>query len=444
MVRDSERREESRISTDRETIRNWADELGATPVRHEETPERCRVVKESELRKSAERIEWAEFFGLLDEGDQVVVYHGAEASEPFEVVPRAEVVTRSGRDREDLDRRLTEGETVPSEGTETTAVESVIVEKATLESELVDTETVDQRVTDVELQRRECTNCDLVEEGTVEDRSWFDEDRYVGAVGRGGTERTGTEIGTVEATDEFPYYAELDVEETWSVTRESIERFTVESRIGATEVPDTDTVEIRDIDVESLQRSIAESDLLDLDRSSEDVMTECEIESEFDEDDRVHTRFTRAHTVRDKVVDRKRLRADVTGGELVEIEIVDTEEIATEVASDMGTSEPVEERTVEGVTVEGTEPVILSDEEVGKTVVDARGQKIGTVSEVGDSGEVLSIDPHTSITEKVKSALDWGDDKDDYPVTIGQIRYVYDDQVELKGAEELEANERMG
>lgn len=462
---ESNRTGESRLSADRETIRRWADEHAATPVRHQDDPDRYRIVPESERSDTHESVEWDDFFGRLDEGDHVVIYHGTESSDPFEVTPRDEAVTRSSVDREDLKDRLLEGETITTEVTETTVVESVVVEEATIESELVDTEMIDESVVGVELLERECMGCDLVESGAGEHRDWFDDDRYFDAVGRssagsaGGTQRgtmddaeSGTvdaDAGAIESTEDVPYSAELDVEETWAVTREFTERFTIESRVAGTDVVETDTVEDRDIDIEGLQRTIAESDILDVEASPDTVMTEYEIESEFDEEDRIHTHFTREHVVEDEVADRKRLFADVTGGELMAMETLSTEELVTE---DSGTTPTGATAAGEADATEGgavgsadVEPageadrITLSDDEIGKTVVDAAGEELGMVTEVEDSGDVMYVEAHPGITEKIKAALDWGDAEEaDYPVEATEIRRITDDEVELKGTEELE------
>ncbi|WP_247728931.1 hypothetical protein [Halovivax limisalsi] len=503
MSRDSADDRAGRLSTDRETIRDWADEHRATPVRRAgegttaESTE-YRIVDESDVGDSHERAEWDEFFDHLDEGDRIVVYRGADADEPFEVTSRDEAITRTGLSETELEERLIEGETVTSEIQETTVVESVVVEEATVESELVETSLVDQEVLDVELVERECTGCRLVDDESVEGghRDWFDEEGYFGSVERAGSmERgstaTGDESGTGTMDDEstmgamdddtgpstesgvtdaerraidtstVPYAASFDVEEVWSVTRGFVERFTVESRVSETDVAETETVEDRDIDVEGLHRSIATSDLLDVGLSSEDVLNECEIQTEFDEDDRIRTHFDRERVVEDEVVDRKRLEADVTGGSVLEMEVLDTRDVATEItdesAADAGTAtgaEPSTEAAGGGAAgpesgdaigdSAGVEPdaspgrVTLTDDDVGKTVVDATGEEVGMVSTVEENGEVMRVDAHPGITDRIKAALDWGDGgEDDYPVEIEQIRRITDDQVELKGTDEL-------
>ncbi|MCU4750552.1 hypothetical protein OB919_00920 [Halobacteria archaeon AArc-curdl1] len=442
-----EESEGSRLSTDRETIRHWADEHAAMPVQHREESDRYRIVSESEVTDDHETVDWDDFFARLDDDDHVVIYHGAETSEPFEITHREDALTRSSVDREDLKDRLLEGETVTTEVTETTVVESVVVEEATIESELVGTEVIDESVIDVELTMRECTNCTLHEEGTADNRDWFDQDRYLDSIARTESEPMEAEMGAIESTAAVPYSAELDVEETWAVTREFTERFTVESRVADTDVVETDTVEDRDIDIEGLQRTIAESDLLDINMSPENVLVQCDIETEFSDDDRIHTHFTREHVVEDEVVDRKRLHADVTGGELLTMETVHSEEVVTEDAGTMsgdtteagvsGAAEDVGE-PIEAEPAEGAGHVTLSDDEIGKTVVDAADEELGMVTGVDDSGNRIYVDAHPGITERIKATLEWGDvDEDDVPVEANQIQHITDDRIQLKEAEHL-------
>lgn len=67
----------------------------------------------------------------------------------------------------------------------------------------------------------------------------------------------------------------------------------------------------------------------------------------------------------------------------------------------------------------------------GKRVVNARGDKIGIVSDV--RGDVAYVDPDPGIADKVMSMLDWNDaDEDDYPLHDEQIGQITDDEVYLQ------------
>ena len=453
------------MSTDRETIRGWADEHGTVPVRHEEGgTEGYRFVRETEMTDTHERVDWDEFFAELDEGDYVVIHHGEGADETFEVTDRSDAMTRMDLEREEMEERLLEGETVRSEITETTVVERVIVEHATVESELVDTEVVDQHVVDVDLLRRECTDCELVEDRGFEASEQFDTNRYFESIGAA-EYATGEPMGALGPEDELPYHAELEVEEGWTVAREIEERLTVESRIVEEDVTETDTVEDRDIDVEGLQQTIVESDVLDVDMSADEVMTEYDVETSMDEGEAIYTYFDRQRVVDDEVVDRRRLRADVVEGELLGMETIHSEEVAETTTQEEG----VESSTTEAETTAGTaeadtttagasgadttatsdadvgtgageaSEITLTDGEIGKTVVDSTGDEVGMVTDVDDSGRLMYIDPEPGIAERIRAALDWGSsNEDDYPVESEQIERITDEEVKLKGADEME------
>ncbi|WP_218836316.1 hypothetical protein [Halorarum salinum] len=446
------------MSTDRETIRGWAEKHGAVPVRHEEGAGEYRFVGETETGETHERVDWNEFFSELDEGDYVVIHHGEGADETFEVAGRREALTRMDLEREEVEDRLLAGETVRSEITETTVVERVIVEHATVESELVDTEIVDQNVVDVDLLRRECTDCELVEDRGVEADELFDTNRYFESVGA--TEyAAGEPMGALGPEDELPYHVELGVEEAWAVTREIGERLTVESRVVEEDVTETDTIEDRDIDVEGLHRTIVESDVLDVDMSAEEVMTEYDVETEMDEGETILTYFDRQRVVEDEVVDRRRLRADVVEGELLGMETVHSEDVAETMPREEGAATGATEAEPTATGTDGTdttattdaeveadvaEPgaVMLTDDEIGKSVVDSTGEEVGMITDVDDGGGMMYVNPEPGIAERIKAALDWGSSDEDYPVDAQQVARITDDAVELKGTDEMEESAR--
>jgi hypothetical protein len=474
MVRDSDRSGESHISTDREQIRSWADAHGVRPVQHRDEAEQYRLLEDADVTESHRRADWDDFHSHLEENDNVVVYHGEGASEPFEVTHRDDAFTRSDVDREDLESRLIEGETVTTTVTETETIERVVHEEATIESELVDTEIVDSRVVDAELLGRDVTNCTITAKGDVDDRDWFDDEYYLSRSSRSDWDRAGTttDVGesTTEATtttdlgdddrdegemlddEEYPYYAEMEVEERWNVTREFTERFTVESRVTDVDVDETDTVADHDIDVEGLQRNIVESDLLDLDRSEDEVMRDYEIDSDFHEDDTIRTHFSRTRTVEDEVVDRRRLHSDITSGERQSFERTETrdvspgtrdEDVATTATSDTDTYDDSESHFDDTATASEGDAVTLGNDEVGKKVVDATGEKIGLVTEVDDSGQVMYVDADPSITERIRAALDWSHaNEDDYPVEAHQIASIGRDEVKLRETEDIDTHDK--
>lgn len=108
---DTQRSGESRISTDEEMIRRWANEHEAVPVQHRDEPADCRIIPPTEAEVSYERMDWPAFFAQLEDSDQVVIYH-EQASAPFDVLSRDDAIVQSGDDQQDLEERLLEEGTV--------------------------------------------------------------------------------------------------------------------------------------------------------------------------------------------------------------------------------------------------------------------------------------------------------------------------------------------
>lgn len=75
----------------------------------------------------------------------------------------------------------------------------------------------------------------------------------------------------------------------------------------------------------------------------------------------------------------------------------------------------------------------LTDDDAGKSVVDANGDKVGIISEV--RGGTAYVDPDPGITDRVRSMLDWGEaDQDTYPLREESIDTVTGDEVRLREA----------
>ena len=524
MSRDSGKRREGQLSRDRDTIREWAREHDAIPIRETEQEGesgRFRMVPKDEMAETHEEVEWEEFFDQLDEGDHVVIFHADSDREPFEIVGQTSIASRV--DDDEIEQRLMEGETVTSTVTETTVVESVVVEEITVDSELVDTQVSNERVVDTELLRRECTGCELIADETADTREWFDTDRYLATVpshaagepvgstkadGRKGetessmdaTDRTettaskgadtrGTGAGpetagvtksTSESTrvsesdpgskpetgdEKVPFQAELEVEETWAVTRSFTEEFIVESVVTDTEVTEADTVEDYDIEVEGLHRSIVKSGILKEDVPADEAMAEYEIQSELSEPDRITTTFVRELTVEDEIVDKALATASITGTQPLEMEVVRTKQLENVAASsdthqetEAGTTLDADEetsthqKTEAGAALGAGEKtsthstagkgagsrVTITRDSIGDPVVNAKGERIGMVTEVEEEANALFIDPEPGITERIRAVLGWGDvDDDDYRLEAEAISRITDDQIELKSPEEL-------
>ena len=73
----------------------------------------------------------------------------------------------------------------------------------------------------------------------------------------------------------------------------------------------------------------------------------------------------------------------------------------------------------------------LSDDAVGKDVIDATGERIGVVTAM-EYGTPL-VDPDPGITDKLKARLGWEDAADeDFPLQEGAIDTVTDDEIRLR------------
>ncbi|SEW13499.1 hypothetical protein [Natrinema salifodinae] len=73
----------------------------------------------------------------------------------------------------------------------------------------------------------------------------------------------------------------------------------------------------------------------------------------------------------------------------------------------------------------------LTDDDVGKTVVDTEGKELGIVAKV-ENGRA-SVDPDPSLAEQVLASVGWeGEDEEDYVVTEDMLRRV-DNEVVLRG-----------
>ncbi|WP_222917081.1 hypothetical protein [Natrinema sp. SYSU A 869] len=73
----------------------------------------------------------------------------------------------------------------------------------------------------------------------------------------------------------------------------------------------------------------------------------------------------------------------------------------------------------------------LTDDAVGKTVVDVEGKELGIVSKVENKRGY--VDPNPSLAEQVLASVGWeGEDKEDYVITEDMLQRV-DNEVVLRG-----------
>lgn len=74
----------------------------------------------------------------------------------------------------------------------------------------------------------------------------------------------------------------------------------------------------------------------------------------------------------------------------------------------------------------------LTDDDVGKKVVDAEGKELGIVAKVEEGR--AAVDPNPSVAEHVMAAVGWeGEDEEDYTVTEDMIDRKDDDDIVLRG-----------
>ncbi|MDF9744550.1 hypothetical protein [Natrinema salsiterrestre] len=73
----------------------------------------------------------------------------------------------------------------------------------------------------------------------------------------------------------------------------------------------------------------------------------------------------------------------------------------------------------------------LTDDDVGKTVVDPDGKELGIVATVDDG--TAHVDPNPSVAEQLLASVGWeGEDEEDYVVTEDMLERI-DNEVVLRG-----------
>lgn len=448
------------MTRDEETIRQWAEEYDVDPVRTTETQSTEEHAHPYQFRTDTGRTEtmetltWDEFFREIDSNDLVIVFHGDESDRPMEVLDRDEAVAHASVAASEFEERLLEGETITSEVTDTTVIERTIVEHATIESEVVDTELIDSRVVDVELRSREISGYSVTDRHLLDelDRSRFED---VNQLTAGFREDLLQPIGV-----------EVTVEENWDVTRELLERATIESRIIDVDATETDEIESESyessIEIEGVQKALLESDVIELEADTDEVIETGTIESEFHEDNVVRTQLNQLRVLEDVVTERKALRGQLTESEVLE---ADTKTSVTSDAAFVEGDSFDEGMTTGSVTGPGAEMgqetqmdyeaepgheadagqqadmsqgtdhgegvrMTVTEEDEGKPVVTADGEELGMIEEV--RGTTAYVNPEPGLVDRLKSKLGWGDaDEGDYTIDETNIARITDDEVEL-------------
>ncbi|WP_436930869.1 hypothetical protein [Halosimplex halobium] len=436
----------SQITTDSNRIREWGDAHDRVPVRYEEDGEtRLGLYRESDVADRHSRLDWDEFETELRDREMVVVRHDEETGD-MDVVERTEAVGTAALSSEEVEEQLIEGETIESEFTERAVVEHTVVEEVTVESEVVDRELVESDTVDAELVSREVEDCEVTSVDTT--------DAGIEAIDTFGS-GTRSEVACDVA---------VTLDEGWTVTKENVERITIESRVVQADVEETETVEsdaVREtVDIEGVERTVLEGELVDSPETAQVAVEEGNVESRFREDDAIETHLFRSQVVEEDVSVRREVTGEITDAETlssetishaaVESEIVDAEEYDAELVvedreaatgaaagvEDTGTLEADEPATEEPAAAERSgaadDPARIepTEDDVGKTVVNASGDEVGMVAAV--ENDRMYVDPHPSITDRIRTALGWGNDDDDtYPVDEDHVARIEDDEVVL-------------
>jgi len=423
MVMSGEPSQQRQISSDPHTVRSWGETDELTPVRYErEGTWHLDLLPESEHTAGHETLSWDEFGTQLSENEQIVVRE--PDSDRIRIVDRSEMVSRMAVESEGVERALLEGETTETEVTERTVVEHVVVEEATVQSEVVDREVIRSDILEADLLS---TNVDGV---TVTQTESPDESPATVERFRAG------------ATLDEAYDIELTVDENWSLVREVVERFTIESRIADTDVETEETVESdtvsESVDIEDATETILRGELVESPETATQAVESGHVESRFREDDIIETHLIRRQRIDEELGVRKEIFGQLTDGEtvttdavghsVVESEIVDADEYDVDLGTHVTTG--AEAAATETGTATTAATVTPTDDDVGKEVVNTRGDELGMVVDV--ESNQMYVDPHASLTDKIRTALGWGDhDEDSYRVDNESIVRIEDDQVVL-------------
>ena len=274
----------------------------------------------------------------------------------------------------------------------------------------------------------------------------------------------------------------LDVADSVRTTMEVYDRKTVESRVVDSDTVESDTVESDavDIDIEGVEETILESDLIEGELAAQAAETTTRqaipsgaITSERTEGDVIRSQFVERRVVETDSTEHRQLTCEIADSQLVdavdsrsqivERAIVDrdadeevllsepvtsghpgTEEVEAAEASAAASQEAHQAADAEtgvmagGEAGESADPATSdqqaatqpTEDELGKTVVSG-DEEVGMVSDV--QGETLYVEPHPSLTDKIKAAFEWGEvDEETYPVEADQIESISDDAVHIR------------
>ncbi|ELY70048.1 hypothetical protein [Natrinema versiforme] len=415
-----------RMTTDTERIREWAEARDAVPVRIQDSEDHGHsFTRRDDLGESHEEYSWDEFEERFDDEDLVFVYHEEEPTGEglgfFEVVEREQAFERADLGRDELEESLKEGETVTTEIVETQVVETEVVETDTIESEVVDTDLVEREIVDSEIVEREIVETEFISDDMIE----------------------------------------VTVDQTRLDTIEEVERYVVESEVVDIDIEqdqemESDVVETN-IELESVQRSILDSDVVRSSVTTDEVIEREVIQSQRTEGATVQSELIERRLIEEELdeqllltyvleeselIESEVVRSDMLEGDIIDVEeygAAETAGMETEAGGTMGGEATASTATEAGTgttdeamdTPMDASAVELSRDDQGKAVLDESGQQIGMVAEVED--QTAYVDPEPGLTDRLKARLDWGSHgDDDYPVESSQITEITDDEVVIR------------
>ncbi|WP_226481812.1 hypothetical protein [Natrinema amylolyticum] len=417
---DTNEPDQRRMTTDPERIREWAEARDAVPVRVQDSEDHGHsFARRDEMGEHHEEYTWDEFEERFEDDDLVFVYHEEEPAGEgmgfFEIVKREHAFERADLGRDELEESLKEGETVTTEIVETQVVETEVVETDTIESEVVDTDLVEREIVDSELIDRTIVETEFISDDMIE----------------------------------------VTVDQTRLDTIEEVERYVVESEVVDIDIEqdqemESDVVETN-IELESVQRSILDSDVVRSSVTTDEVIEREVIQSQRTEGATVQSELIERRLIEEELdeqllltyvleeselIESEVVRSDVLEGDIIDVEEYESMEVGEMESESVGVGGGEATTSTEAGTDRTEEPmdaaaVELSPDDQGKDVVDESGQQIGMVAEV--EGQTAYVDPEPGLTDRLKARLDWGGHgDDDYPVDSAQITEITDDEVVIR------------
>ncbi len=279
----------------------------------------------------------------------------------------------------------------------------------------------------------------------------------------------------------------LNVQDTVRTTTEVFDRKIVESRVVDRDIIESDTVESDaiDIDMAGIEETILESDLIEgelagatADTTTHETVPSGAITSERTEGDVIRSQFVERRVVETDSAEHRQLTCEIDDSQLVET-VDDRSQIIERAIVDRDAGEEALLREPEAGARTGDEQVEAAEasaasseeahraadaetgvmaggeagetdapgaggepqdgqagttkpteDEIGKEVISG-DEEVGMVSDV--QGETIYVDPHPSLTDKIKAAFEWGEvDEETYPVEREQIESISEDTVHIR------------